>query len=221
VALTTKEKPVLGSLVDTLREDKKMTALQIKTTLFLMYFAGSETTASLLGELLYQLGRLPDYQETIFQEIKEGSSPSLENLFTESIRFFTPAYIIGRQPADNLICIIKDKQGKPLYQEHIAKNDVLLCTPTFAARDPNLFENPDQFIPERLQKGSSALSWLPFADGKHTCPGQWLAKAEVLALTTALIKNFRIKSCPKESMKQKGYMTLKTEGEVWIELERR
>lgn len=70
-SITALEKPHLGSLVDALREEKQMTDLQVRSTLLLMYFAGSETTASLLNYLLWQLGQHPEYQEEIIQELAE------------------------------------------------------------------------------------------------------------------------------------------------------
>ncbi len=230
VSLTTEEKPLLGSLVDTLREEKKMSELQIKTTLLLMYLGGSETTASLLNYLLWQLGQHPECQEEIFDEIKEKNgtlfeiattSLSIDRLFAESIRLFTPAYVIGRQPAADLVCTVKNKEGDVLLREKIAKKEVLLSAPTFAARDPSQFEDPNAFNPARFEGFSKTFSWLPFGDGKHTCPGQWLAKAEVVVLIALLVKKFRVASFPANEVKQRGYMTLKPGEDVWLLLEKR
>jgi cytochrome P450 len=117
---TTLEKPLLGHFLDALREEK-LTELQIRTTLLVMYLGGSETAASLLNYFLWQLGQHLEYQEEILQEMKgkEGSLfdvvtslKSLDRLFAESIRLFTPAYVIGRQLASNLGWVCKDDYAK-------------------------------------------------------------------------------------------------------------
>lgn len=230
VALNSTQKPVLGSLVDTLREEKKMTELQIKTTLLLMYLGGSETAASILNYLLWQLGQHSHYQEKIFQELlkiqgtlseKANKSESLDHLFIESIRLFTPAYVMGRQPAKDLICNVRNKEGNIVFSEKISKNQGLLCGATFAARDPLVYEKPDEFNPDRFQYSSKTLAWLPFGDGRHSCPGQWLAKNEMIVFVAGLVQKYHIQSFPEKEIGQKGYMTLKPTEDVWVHLRRR
>jgi cytochrome P450 len=231
LSLTTQEKPILGSLVDALREEKQMSELQIKCTLFLMYFAGSETTASLLSYLFWQLGQHLGYQEEIFQEIQKKNRSSLfelahdlesvDKLFAESIRLFTPGYIIGRQPADDLICTIKDKHQNVVFYKEIPKENGLLCAPTFAGRNPTLYKNPDAFDPHRFQIPPKTLPWMPFGEGRHLCLGQWLAKSQVMTLVASLVRNFHIKSFPEKEITQKGYLTLKPGEDVWCELKER
>ena len=175
-----------GSFVETLREEKQLTPLQVKMSLYAMYSAGSDTSSSLLNYLLWQLGKHPEFQEEIFNEM----SASKEDLFTyanqseaigrvisESLRLFTPAYVIGRISPQPLICSIKDKSGNILFQERIEKNEKLLSMPTFAARDPFLFQNPDEFHPHRFSNPSKGYSWFPFGDGAHSCPRTMAGKS--------------------------------------------
>lgn len=226
-AMASTEKPILGSLVDSLRQDPKMTTLQMKTTLFLMYFAGSETSASLLTYLLWQLGRHPEYQEKIYQELQElqgtlfeksERSQTIEKLFDESIRLFSPSYVMGRQLAADLTCVVKDREGKELFRNNIAKEEGFFCASTCAGRDPFLYENPDFFNPDRFQTPLKTMPWLPFGDGKHACPGQWLAKAEVAICVACLVERYRLQSSPEKEPSQKGYMTLKCAEDVWLTL---
>ncbi|MBA3721668.1 MAG: cytochrome P450 [Parachlamydiaceae bacterium] len=225
VSLKTVEKPSFGSLVHALQEDKQMSELQIKTTLFLMYAGGSESTATLLNYLLWQLGQHPNYQKRILEEIrdKKGSlfeisrqSQCIENLFNECIRLMTPLYILNRQPVSELVCTVMDRKGEEVFKINIDKDDDLLCAPTFAARDPQYYENPDDFNPDRFINTSKTLPWLPFGDGKHTCPGQWLAKEEICQLITLLVQRYQIQSIPEKEVKQQGYITLKPTEDIWL-----
>jgi cytochrome P450 len=211
------------SLVETLIENPQMTLLQVKSTLFLMYFAGVETAGSLLNYLLWQLGQNKVYQEKIFEEIKDRNetfyeialhSNCIDKLFNESIRLFTPSYVMGRQLSTDLICKIKDERGNIRLSEKICQKDQLLCGVTFTARDPQVYTNPDQFNPDRFEALPKTLPWLPFGDGRHACPGQWLAKAEITSFVAGLVKKYRIQSFPSEEIGQKGYMTLKLDRDV-------
>lgn len=61
-----------------------MSELQIKTTLLLMYLGGSETAASLLIYLLWQLGQHLHYQEKIFNELNEKEGTLFEKANTQA-----------------------------------------------------------------------------------------------------------------------------------------
>lgn len=210
-----------GSFIEALEEEKQLTPLQIKISLFVVYFAGSDTTAGLLNYILWQLGKHPELQEEIFEEIcrdDAAQSPCMQRVIAECLRLFTPAYVIGRVAARPFMCTVKDKKGKVLFKEKIGKNEKLLNTPTFAGRDPTLFENPDAFCPHRFDGKEKSYSWLPFGDGAHSCPGQWLAKAEIALLLTTLIRRYRFTSSPDREFEQHGYISLKPSEQVSLHL---
>jgi cytochrome P450 len=207
-------------------EEKNLSPIQIKISLFNMYFAGSETSASLLSYLLWQLGKHPEYQEEIYRDIiKEGAliqdvvedSLILNLVFAESIRLFTPAYLGTRRPAGPLICRIKNANGDIVFEEKIKKHEVFATAFACAGKDPSRFENPNQFHPRRFTT-SPSLDWKPFGDGAHTCPGQWLAKSEILIFVGLLIKRFRFTSLPEKEPQQKGLITNKLSETIWISL---
>jgi cytochrome P450 len=209
-----------GSFIEALEEEKQLTPLQIKISLFVVYFAGSDTTAGLLNYILWQLGKHPELQEEIFEEISSdpSQSPCIQRVIAECLRLFTPAYVIGRVAARPFTCTVRDKTGKILFTEKIGKNEKLLNTPIFAGRDPTLFENPDAFCPQRFDGKEKSYSWLPFGDGAHSCPGQWLAKAEIALLLTTLIRKYRFTSSPDEEFEQHGYISLKPSEQVTLHL---
>lgn len=217
-----------GSFVSVLRE-RGLDEIQIKTTVLLMYIAGFETTSGVLNYLLWQLGMNQEYQDKIFTEISqmEGSlseiatgSDTLDKAVVEALRLFTPAYLLSRQPSKDLICELSDRDGN-VQREKLAKGHPLLYTPTFAARDPAVFENPDIFNPDRFESSPVNLSWLPFSVGVHACPGQAIGKRQILLLIAALMKKYTISSYPKKDIALKGNMTLAMAEDVEMELHKR
>lgn len=216
-----------GSFIEALRGETHLTGIQIKLSLFAMYFAGSDTTSGLLNYLLWQLGRHPELQEEIFQEINSSKeelfiyanqSKKIGQLISESIRLYTPTYVIGRIATCPLLCMVKDRLGNVVFEQKIKKNEKLLSMPTFAARDPQVFENPDLFNPYRHNVPLKNYSWFPFGDGPHSCPGQWLARAEISLFITLLIKNYQFSSSPEKEFEQLGYISLKPSEVVSLRL---
>lgn len=215
-----------GSFVESLKES--MTPLQVKLSLYFMYFAGTDTTGGVLNYLLWQLGKNPEIQEEIYQELLSSKqdlftfaneSLVIYQVMSEALRLFSPGYIMGRIPICPLNCIVKDKAGKVIFQEKIGKNEKVLSAPTFAGRDPFLFDEPDTFNPHRFTSRTKNYSWYPFGDGAHSCPGQWLAKAEIALFIAKIVPRYQIHTLlPEKEFKQLGYITLKSSEEVHVRL---
>lgn len=78
-------------------------------------------------------------------------------------------------------------------------------------REPGLFPNSDEFLPERWLEGTDAeikarsSRLIPFGYGSRICLGKPLAIMELKMLVAALYLRYETKrsaSCPPESMKQ-------------------
>lgn len=86
-------------------------------------------------------------------------------------------------------------------------------------RDPDFWEDPEEFKPERFlassrlgqedEKREDMLKYIPFGSGRRACPGSHLAYAVVGSVIGVMVQNFdwRIKG-EKINMKEGGTMTL-------------
>ncbi|KAL2230160.1 UNVERIFIED_CONTAM: cytochrome [Sesamum indicum] len=77
----------------------------------------------------------------------------------------------------------------------IEPNTIVYVNVWKIARDPNFWENPDEFLPERFlnsnvdYKGQD-FEFLPFGSGRRVCPGMTLGTAEVEAVLANLLYSF-------------------------------
>ena len=154
--------------------------------------AGHETTSSALSWVLYELAKHPEMQSKLRREIiatcgkqdptwdQITSMPYLDMVCHEILRLYTPVSMILRQntkpftfkgiyyPAGTNFTI-------PIQDKHL---------------DPDLFENPHAFIPERWEtlKIDSFIS-LPFWTGARGCIGKNLAIAEFKTILAVLLQS--------------------------------
>jgi pentalenolactone synthase len=67
----------------------------------------------------------------------------------------------------------------------VGRGDLVIISESAANRDPSVFENPDDFNPERKSQNH-----LAFGHGPHICIGQNLARMELRMTFPALFKRF-------------------------------
>ncbi len=189
-----------NSLVDRLMEEN-CTERQVKGMVFLAFFAGSETSALLLSSLVWHLGSNHEWQEDLFLHPEQFSK-----YMHEALRYCPPVPFIGRHPNKNM----ELQAGQDTYI--VSKGDDLLTAPFFAARDPNLFLNPNQYDPNRENTG--AMSWCPFSSGKRMCSGKQFALDESEAFINFLVSNYEFSTVENEHPPMEGYLTMKLERDV-------
>ncbi|KGA32454.1 cytochrome P450 [Pectobacterium brasiliense] len=164
-----------------------------------LLLAGEDTTANTLAWMSFQLCSAPSVEECVFQECKEATDgagallpwplprlPWLTAVMYESMRLKPVAPLLYLEPTKNTV--IDDfliKKGTPLL--------LMLNASGF---DDVLFQQPDDFVPERwLERGKASFSDLqPFGGGPRMCPGRSLALMEIKLGFHALCGGFRVEA---------------------------
>ncbi|XP_069132182.1 cytochrome P450 3A29-like isoform X2 [Argopecten irradians] len=163
----------------------------------IFFFAGYETTTIALSMACYYLSIHPEYQDKLRQEISDtiGSSTLtyenvrqvkyLEMVINETLRINPPAAMTDRLCLkDTVLKGIKIPAGMtvsiPIYCVH---------------HDPDNWEDPDKFIPERFANDYDPLTFLPFGYGPRNCVGMRLALMELKMSLSKIIRNFRMAVC--------------------------
>nr|AZR39450.1 cytochrome P450 [Agasicles hygrophila] len=163
------------------------------------WIGGYETTSILISTCLYELGKHPDIQTKVREEINTALEKTdgeftyeiiteklkyFDAVVKETLRKYPPLPVINRVPSKDFPIpgtnIVLEK-GVPIY------------IPSYAIHmDPKYFPDPEEFIPERFLGDNTILpyTYMPFGIGPRMCPGEKIAMvADVLALAHT-VKNF-------------------------------
>uniref|UniRef100_A0ACD5TR41 Uncharacterized protein n=1 Tax=Avena sativa TaxID=4498 RepID=A0ACD5TR41_AVESA len=74
---------------------------------------------------------------------------------------------------------------------HVPKETMLLVNAYAIHRDPIMWENPNEFRPERFEDGKAdGLIWIPFGMGRRKCPGEAMASRVVGLVLASMIQCF-------------------------------
>mmetsp|Transcript_28518 Transcript_28518/g.73237 ORF Transcript_28518/g.73237 Transcript_28518/m.73237 type:complete len:527 (+) Transcript_28518:1112-2692(+) len=228
-----KEAQGAGSFLQHLAmSDKGLDNYQMASQAFVFMLAGYETTANALAFAMYNLARYEEVYDKAAAEVDAygdkpleyadlSAFPYLDALIKETLRMYPPvpttiARFLG---SDMELCGYRIPSGcqAVVHTWHMQMN-------------PAVFKEPEQFIPERFIKGSSAhedfhpYAYLPFGGGSRMCIGVKFAQEEMKLALVHVPRTFKFRLSPgqvplkisaastlqpKEGMF--GYVTLRSE----------
>ncbi|NIJ12007.1 cytochrome P450 [Saccharomonospora amisosensis] len=217
---------LLSLLMET-RDDEtgeRMSDEQLRDEIFVMLFAGHETSANVLTWVLYRLARHVDVQKRVQQELArelEGRDPTLADctklVFTrcvidETMRLYPQQWQGWRSTAED------DEIGGYRIP---AGTDIFFST-YHVHRHPEFWDEPEAFRPERFLPEQAAKrdrsAYLPFGSGPHLCVGNQFALTEMLLLLAGLLRRFDVTLAEDVTVAPKPLVTLGPEREIPIRL---
>ncbi|KAL5721863.1 unspecific monooxygenase [Ranunculus cassubicifolius] len=177
----------------------KLDRTEIKILLKELFIAGTDTSAGTLEWAMTELLRHPDVLTKAKLELKEkleankpieesdiARLPYLQAIVKETLRLHpaAPLSVPHRAEMDIEICGF-----------NIPKHAKVLVNVWAIGRDPDLWSNPNSFIPDRFL-GSNVdfkgrdFELIPFGSGRRICPGMSLAYRMVHLMLGSLIQSF-------------------------------
>lgn len=220
-----REGDLLDMLLDARYEDgKAMDEEQLIDEILILFTAGHETTSNALTFTCELLARHPAYQEKIFGEVSKAKAetnslmdfikacPFTKNVIEESLRLYPPAYFVDR------INIEEDE----FNGMRIPQNSSLLFSILEIHTNPNYWEDPSKFYPERFSGATAnqySSHYFPFGAGPRMCIGNNFAIYEMVLALAEIISTFKI--LPKtDPIQIKPLITLKPKNAILEFVER-
>jgi cytochrome P450 len=203
--------------IDSILEDEtlslfkniKITPEQKKAYVFLILFAGQETTAALLTHILWKLASDQTLQDEVYTALSMGKqSEKVKCIFINFLREFTPAYINLREVGANpviLNCVLAD--GKEISQVFFPGDKIFIAPYKLASKFS-------------YQNNKNHHAGYPFGGGPHVCPGSGLALAETEELVAAILENYEL-STAQQKVTTRGEFTLGFPEPVFVRMRSR
>ncbi|HSL28620.1 MAG TPA: cytochrome P450 [Anaerolineales bacterium] len=167
---------LLGHLLDAGLSDDV-----IRDQMLTMLIAGHDTSTALLAWTFALLGQHPDVQRRLVEELDSvEKSPLLDQVIKESMRLYPPIHIGNRLVADEL----------QFDEGHIPAGERMFYSIYLTHRDPEIWENPEDFLPERFARGRTTqpFSYVPFGGGPRACIGAAFGQVEARVVLARLLQ---------------------------------
>uniref|UniRef100_T1KYK6 Cytochrome P450 n=2 Tax=Tetranychus urticae TaxID=32264 RepID=T1KYK6_TETUR len=190
------------------RKDEKDSTFNLDTlqrNASLFYGAGSDTIASTFKWMMLYLVKYPEYQNKIRDEIKQtiGLNRQPENVDRKQMPF-TMAFIHESLRHSSLVPlnIFRRATEDTKVGDYSIPKDCLVVFNFWAVhRDPNLWDNPEQFKPERFLNEDKSKAIKPpylvaFSSGKRVCPGESFAYLQLFLYLVSFLQQFEISAEP-------------------------
>lgn len=205
----------------------RMTDEQVRDEALTIFLAGHETTANALAWTWYLLSQNPGSESKFHAELDcvlAGRTPTLDDLpslpFTrkvlaESLRLYSPAWVIGRR-------VLSDYQ---MGEARLKRGDLVLMAQAVMHSDPRFWTDPACFDPDRWTPEAEAarpkFAYFPFGGGPRVCIGEQFAWMEEMLLLAALGQQWKMRLAPGQVVATQPIITLRPKFGMKMILERR
>uniref|UniRef100_T1KYD0 Cytochrome P450 n=1 Tax=Tetranychus urticae TaxID=32264 RepID=T1KYD0_TETUR len=167
----------------------------------LFYIAGSDTISNTLKWSMIYLVKYPEYQIKIRDEIKQtiGLNRQPENVDRQQMPF-TMAFIYETLRFSSIVALNllrRATEDTKVGGYSIPKDSLVIFNFWSVHHDPNLWDNPEQFKPERFLNEDKSKAIKPpylvsFSGGKRVCPGESLAYLQIFLYLVSFLQQFEI-----------------------------
>jgi cytochrome P450 len=188
---------ILGNLAKT---ETDLTDTEILEACRVIIFGGLETTAALFLNTTWALLNRPNDFKRVLEQ-----PTLLTNAIEETLRWEPPVQTLTRRAT----------RETEIRGVKIPAGETLNCMIGAANRDPEKFENPNEFMLER----ANAKNHLSFAIGRHFCLGAALARLEAEIGLRVLYKRLPgLRLDPDRPCEPRGH-EFRSPPELWIRWE--
>ncbi|XP_023244118.1 cytochrome P450 4C1-like [Centruroides sculpturatus] len=201
-------KSILDFLLDARDNNPELTVESICEEIEFFLGAAYDTTSLTVSWTLYLLSQNEDIQKKVHEELDAifGTDTDrsitnedlyemkyMECVIKETMRLYSPAPIISRKVNKSIVF------GDKVY----SKDWIFVVSIFHLHRNPNVYENPNIFDPDRFLPENSSkrkpYSYIPFSAGPRMCLGYRLAMMEIKLILATILRNSKVE-CGDETI---------------------
>lgn len=192
---------LVQALIDlNLRDEAQITREDIKHLLFDLFLGGVDTSSVTIEWAMTELIRNPLKMSRLkneleifleengqFQESDIPQLPYLQAVVKETLRLHPPGPFLIPHKAESEV---------EIHGYNVPKNAQILVNVWASGRDPGVWRNAEEFVPERFFNESVDIDLrgqdfelIPFGAGRRICPGLSLGYRMVHQMLTAFVAN--------------------------------
>ncbi|XP_042373259.1 abscisic acid 8'-hydroxylase 1-like [Zingiber officinale] len=206
---------LLGSFMDA-KED--LSDDQIADNVIGVIFAARDTTASVLTWIIKYLGDNPNILRAVTEEQEQITKSKLGNESltwpdTKNMPLTSRVIQETMRVASILSFTFREAVEDVEYEGYlIPKGWKVLPLFRNIHHSPENFSDPEKFDPSRFEVAPKPNTFMPFGNGTHSCPGNELAKLEMLVLLHHLTTKYTWSTVSSPRGMQFGPFVLPTNG---------
>ena len=192
---------------------------EVRDQVMTLMFAGHDTSTSTVTFMMYELARRPDVVTRLCEEQDrvlgdgaptveklEHEMPYLDMVLDEVLRLYPPAWIGPRRAVREF----------EFGGYTVPKGAYVNYCSWASHRIPEVFPEPEAFIPERFARERKAAlprgAYVPFGGGQRICIGKRFGQTEVKLVATMLLQRLRLDALPGRTMTVRQMPTLSPDG---------
>ncbi|KAK4145884.1 cytochrome P450 [Dichotomopilus funicola] len=188
---------------------RDFTDYEISQTVFTFLFASQDATSSAATWLFQTMAQRPDVLDRVRDEnlkVRNGNIHAAVDMDQLESMTYTRAVVrelLRYRPPVIMVPYIA-KKAFPITDTYTApKGSMVIPTTYMALRDPEVYDRPDEFDPERYYSGDAevkgAKNFLVFGTGPHYCLGQQYAQLNLVLMIgkASLLLDWKHHATPK------------------------
>ena len=200
---------------------------QLRDEVITLLIAGHETTTLLLTWFFYCLGRYPEIEAQVHEEVDRtlsGRLPTFEDIpnlvytrqvIDETLRLYPPAYALSRF----------GNRADSVGGYDVRANAAISLCPFITHRMPEFWRQPLEFDPERFDPAQNTnrhrFGYIPFGAGPRQCIGESFSLTEGVLVAAAIAQRFHLRIPDHHVAQLDPQITLHPKGGMPLRFEHR
>jgi cytochrome P450 len=176
---------------------------EVRRHISFMLFAAHDTTTSALSHVLYEIGKSPEWQQRLRDEVLSldkdeieyedlDKLPLVDQAVKEALRMHPSVMMMQRRTI----------RETDIGGYRVPANTVLMIAPMYSHMMPEWWDDPETFDPdrfgdERKEHKRHSFNYMGFGGGGHKCIGMHFALMQTKVFLFHFLKSYRFKFTDK------------------------